>query len=140
MLIFRNRAQKYTKQKEQKKIDAFNGPQGRLLYVLWQKDSISLKKLSDETKLAPTTLTGMIDRMEAQGLVSRVPDKTDRRKTLLVLTQKAKELKRDYDDVSRQMNRIFYDGFSEEEIEQCEKMLEKIRDNMSGALEKLNSN
>ena len=124
----------------QKNIDAFNGAQGRLLYVLWQKDEISLKTLSDETKLAPTTLTSMIDRMEAQGLVNRIADKNDRRKTLIVLTQKAKALKKDYDDVSKQMTLSFYNGFSESEIEQCEQMLERIRDNMSKTLENLNSN
>lgn len=124
----------------QKNIDAFNGAQGRLLYVLWQKDEISLKTLSDETRLAPTTLTSMIDRMEAQGLVNRIADKNDRRKTLIVLTQKAKALKKDYDDVSKQMTMSFYNGFSESEIEQCEQMLERIRDNMSKTLENLNSN
>ncbi len=32
----------------EKKIDAFNGAQGRILYVLWQGDGISIKALSDQ--------------------------------------------------------------------------------------------
>ena len=67
-------------------IDAFNGAQGRILYVLWQEENISLKELSDRTGLAATTLTSMVDRMESSGLVCRVPDQRDRRKTLLLLT------------------------------------------------------
>ena len=30
----------------EKNIDAFNGAQGRILYVLWQKDGISIRSLS----------------------------------------------------------------------------------------------
>lgn len=74
----------------EKNIDAFNGAQGRILYVLWSRDGISLRELADKTGLAPTTLTSMVDRMENAGLVCRMPDKNDRRKTLLALTAKAK--------------------------------------------------
>ena len=56
----------------EREIDAFNGAQGRILYVLWQGEHISLKELSDRTNLAATTLTGMVDRMEAAGLVCRI--------------------------------------------------------------------
>lgn len=111
-------------------IDAFNGAQGRILYVLWQEENISLKELSDRTGLAATTLTSMVDRMESSGLVCRVPDQRDRRKTLLLLTEKARSLEVDYMAVSGQMSEIFYAGFSDEEIRLCEAMLERIYDNL----------
>lgn len=111
-------------------IDAFNGAQGRILFVLWQQEHISLKELSDKTGLAPTTLTSMIDRMEASGLVSRVPDRSDRRKTLLTLTEKAKGLEQDYMEISSDMTDIFYAGFTEEEILQCETLLGRIHENL----------
>lgn len=114
----------------QRKVDAFNGAQGRILYVLWQEDHISLREISDRTGLAATTLTSMIDRMEMAGLVRRLPDPDDRRKTLLALTGKARELQPDYMAVSAQMNDIFYQGFSEEEIRLCESMLERIHNNL----------
>lgn len=114
----------------EKNIDAFNGAQGRILYVLWSRDGISLRELADKTGLAPTTLTSMVDRMEKAGLVCRMPDKTDRRKTLLALTAKAKNLEQDYKAVSDKMSEIFYKGFSDEEIRTCEAMLARILDNM----------
>ena len=114
----------------ERKIDAFNGAQGRILYVLWQEEHISLREIADRTGLAATTLTSMIDRMEAAGLVRRLPDPDDRRKTLLALTEKARELQPDYMAVSTQMNDIFYQGFSEEEIRLCESMLERIHGNL----------
>lgn len=114
----------------EKNIDAFNGAQGRILYVLWSRDGISLRELADKTGLAPTTLTSMVDRMEKAGLVCRMPDKKDRRKTLLALTAKAENLEQDYKVVSDKMSEIFYKGFSDEEIRTCEAMLARILDNM----------
>lgn len=114
----------------EKNIDAFNGAQGHILYVLWQQDGISLRELADKTGLAATTLTSMVDRMEKAGLVCRVPDKNDRRKTLLALTEKAKSLEKDYMLVSDKMSDIFYEGFSRDEIRQCEAMLARILENM----------
>lgn len=111
-------------------IGAFNGAQGRILYVLWQEENISLKEIAGRTGLAATTLTSMIDRMEASGLVCRVPDSSDRRKRLLALTDKARSLKEEYDAVSSQMAGIVYAGFSEEEILQCEAMLGRIYGNL----------
>lgn len=109
-----------------KNIDAFNGAQGNLLYVLWQGDNITLGELSRKTGLATTTLTSMVDRMEAAGLVNRTADPKDRRKTRLLLTDKAKGLRSDYNDVSERMSDIFYSGFSEEEIRQFEHYLERV--------------
>ena len=40
----------------EKNIDAFNGAQGRILYVLWQKDGISIRSLSTKCGLAITSL------------------------------------------------------------------------------------
>ena len=38
-------------------IDEFNGPQGRILHVLWDSDGISIQELANRTGLANTTLT-----------------------------------------------------------------------------------
>lgn len=111
-------------------IDAFNGAQGRILYVLWQRDNISFKELADRSGLATTTLTGMIDRMETAGLVVRISDPEDRRKIRLVLTDMAKSLQQEYEFVSEQMAAVFYAGFSREEIELCEAMLGRILKNL----------
>ena len=111
-------------------IDAFNGAQGRILYVLWQEEHISLTELADRTGLAATTLTGMIDRMEDMGLVCRIPDQSDRRKTLLTLTAKAWKLQQAYTAISDRMTAIFYAGFSEKEIMQCEALLGRIYENL----------
>ena len=114
----------------QKNIDAFNGAQGRILYVLWHEDGIPISELSRETGLAMTTLTGMLDRMETSGLVRRDRGDTDRRKILIFLTERAKALKDDYDEVTKEIGDIYYKGFSEEEIRQFEAYLRRILANV----------
>ncbi len=113
-------------------IDAFNGAQGRILYVLWQKDEVTISSLSSQTSLANTTLTSMLDRMEASGLVERRPSPTDRRASLIALTDKARSLKADYDRISQQMNELYYLGFTEEEIRQFEGYLTRVLNNLEG--------
>ena len=114
----------------EKDVDAFNGPQGRILYVLWQEDGVPIKTISENSGLAITSLTTMLERMEKSELISRRQDEADRRKTLLFLTQKARNLKQDYDSVSEQMGEIYYDGFTKKEIIEFESYLERIMNNL----------
>ena len=114
---------------KEKGIDAFNGPQGRILYVLWEQGELSITDIARLTSLANTTLTGMLDRMEAQGLVVRIPDQRNRRRILIQLTPKAWRLQDAYDEVSEKNNAIFYAGFTQSEIQQFEAMLKWILQN-----------
>lgn len=113
-------------------IEAFNGAQGRILYVLWQEDGVPIKTIAERCGLAITSLTTMLERMEKTGLIIRQQDSGDKRKTLIFLTDKAKALKEDYDAVSDRMSAIFYQGFTEEEIRNFEEHLERIRLNLEG--------
>ena len=118
----------------EKNIDAFNGAQGRILYILWQKDGIPISELSKETGLATTTLTSMLDRMEAANLIYRDRGDKDRRKILIFLTDEAKGLEQEYNEVSEEIGRIYYKGFSQDEIEQLEGYLRRILSNVGGVL------
>ncbi len=111
-------------------VDAFNGAQGRILYVLWQEDNIPIIELSHKTGLAKTTLTSMLDRMEAAGLVMRVPGPSDRRQIHIVLTDNARALSGRYDEISEQMNEVFYHGFTEEEVRKFETTLRRVLKNL----------
>ena len=113
-------------------IEAFNGAQGRILYVLWQEDGVPIKTIAERCGLAITSLTTMLERMEKSGLIIRQQDSGDKRKILIFLTDKAKALKEDYDAVSDRMSAIFYQGFTEEEIRNFEEYLERIRLNLEG--------
>lgn len=111
-------------------IDAFSGPQGKILDVLWQKDDIPAKEIAEKTGLARNTLTSMLDNMEHSGLVMRTPGKLDRRTVLIRLTDKARLLQKQYEDVSLQMTQVYFRGFSDEEIQTFEALLTRILENV----------
>lgn len=112
-------------------ISEFNGAQGRILFVLWDKDDIPISELSKKTGLAKTTLTSMLDRMEKHGLIRRVCVPDDRRTVRIRLTDTARQLHDRYEQVSEEMNQIFYRGFSDEEILTLETGLGKVLENLT---------
>lgn len=111
-------------------ISEFNGAQGRILFVLWECDDIPIKELSEKTGLAKTTLTGMLDRLESSGNITREYSSNDRRTVRIKLTSSAKALKESYEEVSAEMNEIFYKGFTDEEIFAFEESAGKILENL----------
>lgn len=121
-------------------ISEFNGAQGRILFVLWEKDGISISELARKTGLAKTTLTSMLDRMENRELIERVYSPSDRRTVKIQLTEKALGLREHYEQVSDEMNQIFYKGFSDEEIRSLETGLRKVLENLTKKEDHTNGN
>ena len=109
-----------------KGIDAFSGEHGKILFVLWQKDKITQKELASKTSLAKNTITAMLEKMEKNNLIRRITDENDKRKSLVILTEYAKSLKKCSDKISDEMLKKMYRGFSEEDIDNFEEYLHRI--------------
>ena len=109
------------------------GARGRIIFVLWGKDGVPIKTLCEKTSLDKSTLTGIIDRLERDGYITKKPSETDKRSTLISLTGKEQEFAQNVQKVSNEMNKIFYKGFTDEEILQFDTMLERILENCKDA-------
>ncbi len=107
-------------------VEEFNGPQGRILYVLWQQDGVPIAKLVRETGLAKSTLTAMLSRMEASGLVTRCPGQQDGRQVIVKLTPRARGLEEKYDQVSERMNSLFYQGMTQADADALDALLDRV--------------
>ena len=68
-------------------------PQYLVLLVLWEGDGIAVSQLGERLALDSGTLTPLLKRMEAQGLVQRLRDAADERRVLLRLTAAGRALK-----------------------------------------------
>jgi len=112
------------------KLDKLNPAQGRIMFVLWNKSSLPIHELSKETQLSKSTLTSMLDRLEEAGYIKRTPSKKDRRKIIINLIKVDKEFEQNYINVSNQMLNLFYNGFSEEEINRFESFLKRLLNNL----------
>ena len=116
-----------------------NPAQGRIMFALWQKDDIAINELARKTQLGKSTLTSMLDRLEKAGYIKRIPSSTDRRKILIRRTQKDRDLEKQYVTLSQDFTKIWYKDFSENQINDFEKALEKILSNLTKTEASLNS-
>lgn len=107
-----------------------SGGQGRILFILWKTDNLTISEISKKTSLAKNTVSVVIDGMVSKGIVERNVNPHNRRQAIVSLTEYAKSLQERYETVSQQMNALFYQGFSEGEQEQLERYLARILKNL----------
>ena len=105
--------------------------QGRIMFALWQQNGVSINELAKKTQLGKSTLTSMLDRLEKMGYVKRQRSKKDRRKILIRRTEKDKSLESKYAEVSQEMTKLYYNGFSKSEISRFENALSRILKNLT---------
>lgn len=68
-------------------------PQYLALLVLWERDGVTVSELGARLSLDSGTLTPLLKRMEAAGLVSRLRDTADERRVRVQLTAGGHALK-----------------------------------------------
>lgn len=120
-------------------MEDLEGARGRVIFALWGRDGVPIKELCVRTSLDKSTLTGILGRMERDGLIERKPDEKDKRSVRIFFTGKNGNLFQNVGEVSTQMNEIFYKGFSDEEIVLFDSMLERVLDNCKEAEKSLHS-
>lgn len=67
-------------------------PQYLVLMVLWEKDEQPVNDIAKRLLLETNTVTPLLKRMEAEGIVTRSRGKEDARQTIVKLTQKGVQL------------------------------------------------
>ena len=120
----------FSKKLKQYKIE-INPAQGRILFVLWEKDEISIQELAKKTSLGKSTLTSMLNRLEKAEYIQLKRSSEDDRKKIITLTEKDTKLYDKYKELSKEMNQLFYNGFSNKEIDTFEQCLEKSLKNLT---------
>ncbi|WP_137939588.1 MarR family transcriptional regulator [Chitinivorax sp. B] len=68
-------------------------PQYLVMMVLWEQDALTVRDIGEHLFLDSATLTPLLKRMEASGLVNRVRDANDERQVIVTLTTAGQALK-----------------------------------------------
>ena len=68
-------------------------PQYLVLLVLWEKDAQPVNDIAKRLMLETNTVTPLLKRMEAEGILTRAHGKEDARQTIVELTKKGRGLK-----------------------------------------------
>ncbi len=103
-----------------------------VLWCLWQRDGQKMIQLARCAGLEPSTMTGLLDRMERDGFVTREPAPQDRRAMHIQLTDKGLGV---HDTAMRMMDEtlsMLFMGIPLEEIDIAARVLRRIISNVRG--------
>lgn len=114
----------------------YNAEQGKILSALWDKRPQTPSELAKITGLANSGLSIMLKRLEAAHLIVSLPSKADKRKKIIDLTELGVKQEVIGDDVSARLSDIFYQDFSDQEIDEVEQLLSRILNNLEEASKK----
>ena len=105
--------------------------QWSVLYHLWKEDCLSQQELCNRTFRDKPSITRLIDNLEKQSLVKRMPSKTDRRINLVCLTEPAKNLQQLTIDLANQTMSEALVGVKKEDIDIVKEVFQKVYDNLT---------
>lgn len=102
------------------------GPQLTVVKLLEQIGDLSLSELSEKIRAQNSTVTGIIDRMEREGLVTRERSKEDRRVVYIKLTAKGRELAREIPVEPMEIFRSALESLSASEMRDLMRIMTKV--------------
>ncbi|MGE3619562.1 MAG: MarR family winged helix-turn-helix transcriptional regulator [Acidimicrobiia bacterium] len=97
-----------------------------VLLLFSRTGELPLGKMGQRLMVHPTSVTNIVDRLEAQGFVERVPHPTDRRTTLCALTDEGRAVAKAATDVVVEIS-LGVTGLTEAEMERLTSLLRKLR-------------
>ena len=106
---------------------SLTGPQGMLIGTLMHYDSMKISDLSEKLGLSNSTVSGILDRLEKQGLIERTRSKEDRRVVYVNITP---EFRKDAKERYRKLEEKFETMLSQaspEELDSIKRGLDTLQ-------------
>ncbi len=107
----------------------FASSHGNILFQLNKTPQIKMGELSAKINRDKSTTTVLVRKLIALGLVQEEVDPKDKRNKFISLTKKGKEYNQMTDELSNELQKTFYKGFTSEEKEQFCAFLNRIEQN-----------
>lgn len=98
----------------------------RALRVACAAGSLRLNELADRLRVAPRSVTDVVDALQDRGLVTRVPDPADRRATTVEPTAAGRVLLAEIDAAKQADAVTFFAPLSDREQSQLARLLDKL--------------
>ena len=100
--------------------------QSLVLLFLSEEDRVTSKYLGSRIEFDSATLTGLLDRLEKNGLVERQDNPDDRRAILICLTDQGRIISKEILDIVDAENQSFLSGLTMEEGLILRSLLKKL--------------
>ena len=102
-----------------------------LMYLHGTDGQVNQKTLERHLMVKPSTVNGIVDRLEEKGMVTRTASRTDRRCRILALTAQGKQFYDRFTAIVHEVNDRLEKGFSPEEIRLLTSLLLRVAKNLS---------
>ncbi|MGQ9631530.1 MAG: MarR family winged helix-turn-helix transcriptional regulator [bacterium] len=99
-----------------------------ILNILWERDGIPLNEIADLQCCSRSTITGVVNTMERNGLVRRKRSDDDRRVVFLHLTEKGRKLRSKLTEMDGAFSRCCAGRLTVRELEQLRDLLSRLND------------
>lgn len=99
-------------------------------------EPLPILEVGDRMVTVVPAITGLIDRLEKQGLVRRTRSETDRRVVTVTILGKGLKLLSDLDKPIQHLNEQLLDHMEEKELKKTIQLLEKLRSHCPSCQEK----
>ena len=113
-------------------------PRAHLVWLLHQRGPVTQRALADALRVSPRNVTGLVDGLVATGLVTREPHPTDRRATLVSLTDRGASTLAEMDRGHRELATLLFGDMADRQfasfVDGLSHVLRRLRDelNVSG--------
>lgn len=101
--------------------------QGLVLFHLGREDGLPQGELARQTLVRPATLTEVLQRMEAAGLIERRADPVDGRVSRVYLTEKGRRARRQAEEIWADLEGQLARTLTSAEQGELRRLLEKLR-------------
>ncbi len=105
--------------------------QWQVLAHLWRDDGLQQKALAEQMDITAITLTGLLDRLERDGWVTRKEDPQDRRAKRVYLTPKVEPVMANIRKLAREVRQHATQGLNKAEQQQLLDLLVRVRSNLA---------
>jgi|SRR5690554_2960824 len=89
------------------------------------------RELANSVGIESPTLARTLDALEQAGFVVRQPCQNDRRVNKVLLTDQARQVVGELEDAASRLRSEIFSGISMEEVDHCQRLLEKMLHNIS---------
>lgn len=101
-----------------------------MIYLSKTEENVYQKDLEKEFNLRKSTISGILKTMEKNEIIEKLETKEDYRSKQIILTQKGKEISREYMSKLMQMEELMQKGINEQEVEIFLKVINQIKSNL----------
>lgn len=101
------------------------------LRILWQRDGLTQRELSDEAGVMEPSTAAAIKAMEKLGYVKRVQVPDNRKNVYVHLTAKGRTLEDKLVPLAKSVNRDAVRGLSQKQVETARAVLRAVTENLS---------